>query len=308
MDTIKDQIKAYLSDGKFSGGRKRAGWSPKHLEKKELHLNFWVTKMNLVTLKDLTHLKFRLQLADMVESGKTTKTASNYAEAMTSFLKWLVDMDVIEENENPLRRFKTWSQKVSIKTGYYTRDEFDRMMIHADREFKLVCLVAVYTGLRRGELSALQVKCLKEYEGTYWLCLDGEHCKSGKDARQPIPYGLAQILMKKSKGKAPEAPLLCVVTHTNRTIDILMRKAGVVKYPEPKIRRTFHSLRDSYITWMAHGGVDIKTVQELARHSTMELTARYMHTYDERKCLAIAKINIFKDYMPKTRGRIGSTV
>ena len=299
MDTIKELMDAYISDGKFSGGRKRAGWSPKHLEKKKLHLDFWIGTLKMKTFNDLTHIKFRAKCAQMAEEGKSTKTISNYAEAMTSFLKWLVDMDVIDERENPLRKFKTWCQKVSVRTGYYTREEFNRLLAHAEPEFRLLCQVAVSTGFRRGELAALQVKCLKEYEGTYWLCLDGEHCKNGKTARQPVPVGLAHVLMEKSQNKAPEAPLLDVVTHTNRSIDKLMKLAGIEKYPEPKIRRTFHSLRDSYITWLAHSGVDIKTVQELARHSTLEMTSRYLHTFDERKLLAIAKVNIFQEYKPK---------
>ena len=259
-------------------------------------------------LKDLTHIRFRAQLASMAEAGKTTKTISNYAEAMTSFIKWLVEMDVIPSDANPLRRFKTWSQKVTIKTGYFTHEEFEKLLVHADKDFKLACLVAVSTGYRRGELEALQVKCLKEYKGTYWLCLDGEFCKSGKDAKQPIPLMLAELLLKRIKGKHPEDNLIWVYKQAARNMDALMKKAGVPKYIDAKTKRTFHSLRDSYITWMAHGGVDIKTVQSMARHSTMELTSRYMHTYDELKVLAIAKLNIFKDYIPQERGRIGSTV
>lgn len=298
---ICELIKTYLNDGKFSGGRKRAGWSAKHLEKKNLHLNFFLDKMKIKKIEDITHIKFRKVLVEMAEAGKTDKTISNYAEAMTSFLKWLVEMDVIAEGQNPLRKFRTWSQKTVIKTGYFTRSEFDRMIRHADDEFKLVCQVAVCTGFRRGELAALKGRCLKEYEGTYWLCLEGKHCKSGKDARQPIPLQLANILLERTVFKGPDDYMLWVTSHASRDIDKLMKKAGVEKYPEPNIRRTFHSLRDSYITWMAQEGVDIKTVQELARHSTMEMTSRYMHTYDERKKLAIAKLNIFRGYIPKTR-------
>ncbi len=298
----------YINDGKHSGGRKSTGWSPKHLEKKQLHLNYWIKNLELKKIEDLTHIGFRAHLASMAENGKSNKTISNYAEAMTSLLKWLVNMDVIEEKQNPLRKFKTWNQKVSVKTGYFTRDEFNRMMRHASKEFKLTCITAVTTGYRRGELEALTVRCLKEYEGTYWLCLDGEFCKNGEDARQPIPIELAEMLLKSSEKLEKDDPLLWAPIHSSRSIDLLMREAGIEKYPEPKIRRTFHSLRDSYISWMAQESIDIQTIKELARHSDLRITARYLHTNDDRKLLAIAKLNIFKEYLPKKRGRIGSTV
>ncbi len=299
MNTIQEQIKAYLSDGKFSGGRKNAGWSPKHLEKKTLHLVFWVKTLKLKKIFDLTHIEFRAKLTQMAEKGKTNKTISNYAEAMTSFLKWCVEMDVIDERENPLRKFRTWSQKVTTKTGYFTRKEFDRMMKHSGDLFKLTCQVAVCTGYRRGELGELTARSLKEYEGTYWLCLDGQFCKNGKDAMQPLPGELAEILLEEVKDLKPDDPLLWVPYHTSKSMNMLMEDAGVHKYSNPTTKRTFHSLRDSYITWMAQSGVDIRTIQMLARHSDIRITERYLHTCDERKLLAIRKLDIFQEYKPR---------
>jgi integrase len=39
----------------------------------------------------------------------------------------------------------------------------------------------------------------------------------------------------------------------------------------------FHSLRHSYITALGRAGVDLRTVQELAGHSSPTLTSRYSH-------------------------------
>ena len=50
----------------------------------------------------------------------------------------------------------------------------------------------------------------------------------------------------------------------------------------------FHALRASYITALIMAGVDPKTVQELARHSTVTLTiGSYTKTTDERKRRAL---------------------
>ncbi|MGL4422908.1 MAG: tyrosine-type recombinase/integrase, partial [Gemmataceae bacterium] len=39
----------------------------------------------------------------------------------------------------------------------------------------------------------------------------------------------------------------------------------------------FHALRHTYITNLRANGVDLRTAQDLARHSTPTLTARYSH-------------------------------
>ena len=39
----------------------------------------------------------------------------------------------------------------------------------------------------------------------------------------------------------------------------------------------FHALRHSYLTLLGRSGVDLRTAQELAGHSTPTLTARYSH-------------------------------
>jgi Phage integrase family len=39
----------------------------------------------------------------------------------------------------------------------------------------------------------------------------------------------------------------------------------------------FHSLRHSYLTLRGRAGIDLRTLQELAGHSTPVLTARYSH-------------------------------
>src|SRR5262249_37126725 len=51
----------------------------------------------------------------------------------------------------------------------------------------------------------------------------------------------------------------------------------IVEGPDGPLHADFHSLRHSYITALGRSGVDLRTAQELAGHSTPVLTARYMH-------------------------------
>src|SRR5438046_8454826 len=47
--------------------------------------------------------------------------------------------------------------------------------------------------------------------------------------------------------------------------------------PDGDLFADFHALRHSYLTLLGRGGVDLRTAQELAGHSTPMLTARYSH-------------------------------
>ncbi len=47
--------------------------------------------------------------------------------------------------------------------------------------------------------------------------------------------------------------------------------------PDGPLYADFHSLRHTYLTLLGRGGVDLRTAQELAGHSTPVLTARYSH-------------------------------
>ena len=49
----------------------------------------------------------------------------------------------------------------------------------------------------------------------------------------------------------------------------------------------FHSLRHSFITYVGKNGTDFKTTQDLARHSTPTLTARYTHGFREDRVTAV---------------------
>jgi integrase/recombinase XerD len=48
-----------------------------------------------------------------------------------------------------------------------------------------------------------------------------------------------------------------------------------------------HSLRHSFATHLLRGGVNIRDVQDLMRHSNLSTTSRYLHTTPERLTAAV---------------------
>ena len=75
----------------------------------------------------------------------------------------------------------------------------------------------------------------------------------------------------------------------------------VVEGPDGPLCADFHSLRHSFLTLLGKGGVDLRTAQELAGHSTPTLTMRYSHRRLHDLAVAVEKLPAF---LPDaTRGR-----
>jgi len=70
-------------------------------------------------------------------------------------------------------------------------------------------------------------------------------------------------------------------------------RAAGIKYKTAAGYFDFHALRASYLTALVNSGADLKTVQTLARHSTITLTmGRYAKTDKDRQAEAVSRLDV----------------
>jgi integrase len=130
------------------------------------------------------------------------------------------------------------------------------------------------SGLRTSEARSLLVSdIIRRDDGRVMLKLPGLTTKNSKDALIPLANGfgtdLRNWLTDRDYGglvfpRLPAKPARVFrgdLEHAN--IDRLDERGRIVD---------LHALRYTYITQLVHAGVDPKTVQQLARHSTIQLT------------------------------------
>lgn len=55
---------------------------------------------------------------------------------------------------------------------------------------------------------------------------------------------------------------------------------------------TAHKLRHTFASLLVSGGADVKTVSDLLGHSTIDITNRYLHSYEEDRKEAVTLINM----------------
>jgi Phage integrase family len=145
-------------------------------------------------------------------------------------------------------------------------------------------LLAAGTGFRANALANLSPADFDLESDSPTVTLSARYNKSGKTKVQPIPYDVVDALRGYLSGKPANARIWAGTWSSGCTGAEMLRRdleacgiAYAVDGPDGPEYADFHALRHTYLTLLGRHGVDLRTAQELAGHSTPELTARYTH-------------------------------
>lgn len=148
-------------------------------------------------------------------------------------------------------------------------------------------LVALNTGLRRGELLGLtwehvnlEAKLLTVAAGT---------AKSRKARHVPLNAEAVDVLTRWKKqstgtGLVFPAPGGGRMTHINTSWEGLIEDAELIDF-------RFHDLRHDFASKLVMRGVDLNTVRELLGHADLQMTLRYAHLAPARLASAVAMLD-----------------
>ncbi len=329
---VKEVMAEYCEWGESQGGRGGRPWSKVHAGLKRSRLKWWRDRLGLETLADLDGIltKAETALRELQEKGRTGKTLMNYSEALKGFTRWAVSRGYLDTE--PLKDLDSFDATPRTTRRAMTRDEIQRLLKAAPEYRRLLYAVALTTGLRAGELRALTVSDLNE--DFCGINLRADITKNRKPGIQPVPRSVMDALIESVRDKGPDEPLLRIPSHLTRRMDYDLKKAGIPKWtPEGKI--DFHACRVAYITFIIEEGANVKEAQELARHSTPNLTMNVYGktrrkrrseltdrvgdallngpdtgTIPERKAVGMVNIDISSGYGSKAEGStpFGSTI
>jgi integrase len=213
------------------------------------------------------------------ETGLTEKSANGclmlLKKILSDSLRWqLISVNPISgirPMKEPEKDFNFWTLDEAEK--------FLRYVDEVDRRFYFGVAVALYTGMRLGEIQALKwdavdfatrlitVKrtyCLKRGEAK-------ERTKTSRIRRLPISQALTEILVELKNASTgeyvlPDFPF----HHASKVMRRLAKEAGV-----KPIR--FHDLRHSFASNFVMRGGQIYKLQRLLGHSSIQMTERYSH-------------------------------
>lgn len=259
-----------------------------------------------LALTKLTKDHIRILRADLAKDRKP-KTVNNIIQVAKQILSTAVEWHT---EEKPLIAVNPWASVSNLEVNeqsfdYWTAEERDKFLASArfrDPAFAELCLVALHTGLRLGELQALtrgqldfdrrqicvratySVKTKKRYDRT----------KTRKIGYVPMNEQVYKVLFKRVL-YPPQAPIF---------------QSGALAWPVAKVARhasaagvkaiRFHDLRHTFASCLVTEGVDIFTVSKLLRHASVTQTMRYAHLAPDHLRQEVERISGGTDLAPNT--------
>jgi integrase len=156
-------------------------------------------------------------------------------------------------------------------TTYQTRRVFRRL---AGPERAMLYLVALRTGLRRGELRSLTPGSFDFAAVVPSVTLRASISKRRRNDTLPLSPETARMLQQLMVGRSP-TELIWPGSWWRQAAKMLhkdLMEAGITAFDDDGRVVDFHALRTTFITSLARAGVPPAMAQRLARHSDINLT------------------------------------
>ena len=283
-----------------------------HVEKTASRIRAVLAGCSFRYAADVTPAKLENYLALLRAKGLAIRTSNGYLTAFKGFMAWLVAEGRLLRS--PVAHVKGLNPRVDVRrvrramsaeeckallcdaeasaATFYGMTGYDRAMMYQ---------LALGSGLRWSELRSLTRGSLDLDGDRPTVTVAAGYSKHKREDVQPIPPSLAATLtayMERRPATGPALPM--PVSDQGAAIlraDLRSARArwlwdGQTRSERRRRRATeflsetdaagrvldFHSLRHSYISHLAAGGVHPATAQRLARHSTISLTMdKYTH-------------------------------
>jgi integrase len=193
-----------------------------------------------------------------------------------------------------IRTFKTTSQR-NVLVGKTSGQE--RAVLY---------LIAGMTGLRKKELLNLCWKNVNLSADNASVGVRASIAKNKKEAEQPVPAILVSVLTALKASVGPNAVDRVFVSFNKsiNTADLIredLAVAGLELTDREGNEICFHSLRNSYISFLANSQVPAKVVQKLARHSDPRLTFNtYARSFEKAEQKAMNFLPNFGNFVLST--------
>ena len=274
---MRKEIEKFIKYLKFE--KNASKHTIKNYEMDLLQFNLYTEGKNA---KDVTPLDIRGFIVFLSEKNEKKTSISRKISALRSFFKFLLRERLVKINpaesvplpklDKPLPKFLTIGEvnnllekkKESKESFTKTRDQAILELLYA-------------TGIRISELVSLNLEDIDIKEQLIRV--------KGKGKKERIvPFGSIALKRIKEylqlrKTKKPKDDSLFINRFgkriSQRYIQMMLKKQLLIKGINDEI--TPHSLRHSFATHLLSMGADLRTIQELLGHASLNTTQRYTH-------------------------------
>lgn len=234
-------------------------------------------------LQSITPLIIERYRSGRLEKGISRSSINREITIMKRMFNLAIDWGLADSN--PFVKVKLFSEKDTQKERILELEEEARLFEVAPDYLKPILLMALHTGMRRGEILNLRWKQVDFEKRLVTVLLT----KSGKNRLIPLNdvlmADLARLKASQCKGELvfanPRTGL--PYTEVKKSFKGACKKVGITDL-------RFHDLRHTFATRLIQAGVDIITVKELLGHYSIRMTQRYTHSNQFQKKMAVDRL------------------
>ncbi len=221
----------------------------------------------------------------MIEEYKTKRLEEKKAPATVNrelaCLKCIFNKAIEwgKATDNPVRKVKLLREN-NERIRYLEKEEIKTLIGNCSGYLKGAVIVALNTGMRRGEILNLKWKDIDINRNIIYL----SDTKNGEGREVPMNDYVKRTLI--AIRKHPDSPY--IFCNGKGSPFYNLRKSFGDALTASKIKDfKFHDLRHTFASQLVMHGVDLKTVQELLGHKSFEMTLRYSHLSATHKQRAV---------------------
>jgi integrase/recombinase XerD len=236
-------------------------------------LRVWLTWLSPQAPRDVSSEEMRGFLLQMIEAGKSRSLVDQHISALRFLYCELYGWELERFDLVRPRRERSLPRVP-------TRDEVLRIADAIEnRRHRLAILLLYAAGLRVSELVALDVGDVDLER----LLLHIRGAKGRKDRISVLSERIVEELVWLRAEREPDAPLFVGRTRgrwSTRSVQHVVARAARLAGVGGRI--TPHSLRHAFATHLLEGGTDLRHIQHLLGHASVQTTTRYTHMRDPR--------------------------
>lgn len=247
-----------------------------------------VARRNAIILKNLSTMfsgkylsEITPQLIERYKSTRIKDVSPATVNRELACLKCMFNKAIAwnEYDDNPVRKVKLLKEN-NKRIRYLEKEEIKNLLDACIPHLKPIVTVALYTGMRRSEIFGLKWQNI-DFKNDVIYLLD---TKNGE--RREVMMNETVKMTLVAVPKHPEsAHVFCRAngqpyTDVKKSFHTSLKKCGIISF-------RFHDLRHTFASQLVMNGVDLKTVQELLGHKSIEMTMRYAHLSPTHKKRAV---------------------
>lgn len=221
---------------------------------------------------------------------RTPASVNRDLEVLSKILSMAVDNNII--GSNPAKKVRKLRQD-NMRKRYLSTEEEQKLLAALDNQrpyLKPLVVLAIQTGMRRGELLHLQWRHVHFIRGLIYVT----NTKTGHDREVPM-NSVARATLQNLQGLYGDYDF--VFTNPKTGVHVAEIKKGFkTACTEAKlVDFRFHDLRHTTGTRLADAGTDAFAIAEVLGHRSLQTTKRYTHATELRQRRAVEALAVYDD-------------